>query len=120
MRLKFNKDALDFRRRDSDSEVVDQDSGNEVGFVSASHGFGIRMFLFDGKYTGTVHSYEEATGFLKGVEAVLNHMVSPEDHRQSSQVLTLQYENRKLRDELQKRDWAMSSQPSVQVSGRRS
>ena len=33
----------------------------------------IRVSLFGGKYAMTVNSYEECWGFVKGVEAVLDH-----------------------------------------------
>lgn len=37
--------------------------------------------LFGGKYTGEFDTHEECVAFAKGVEAVLNHMVSTGDEK---------------------------------------
>jgi hypothetical protein len=56
----------------------------EVGYIkSRGVGFGnfggIHVSLFDGKYRCELHRFEECWGFIKGVEAVLNHMVHIRD-----------------------------------------
>jgi hypothetical protein len=66
--------------------VIDQDTGREVGFIHSNgsgNGGGIFVSLFDNKYATTVHHYEECRGFVKGVEAVLDHMVSAKDQSDS-------------------------------------
>jgi hypothetical protein len=64
--------------------VIDLDTGKEVGHVvSYGVGFyntgGIRVSLLDGKYSGEFDSRKACWGFVKGVEAVLNHMTSFRD-----------------------------------------
>ena len=60
--------------------VIDQDTGEKVGYV-ISHGVGfagyggIDICLFGGKYQGIVNTYNECWAFIKGVETVLNHML---------------------------------------------
>jgi uncharacterized protein YraI len=85
---------LTFKRFDGRSwnfeRIVDQDTGNSVGYVkSEGVGFagdgGIDVSLFDGKYARTLNRYEECWGFVKGVEAVLNHMVSVPAQRTSDE-----------------------------------
>jgi hypothetical protein len=78
MRLTFK--AFD-GRRENHVFIIDQDTGEKVGLIqSAGVGFagfgGISISLFGGKYTAQLHRYEECWGFVKGVEAVLNHMIS--------------------------------------------
>lgn len=80
MRLVFQK--FDSRKIDY-VPVIDQNTGQCVGDIMPSGtGFerygGIDIALFDGKYCLTAHTYEECVGFVKGVEAVLNHMVAIE------------------------------------------
>ncbi len=83
MRLKF--EHFDGRRMVSRS-IIDEETGKKVGSIHA-HGVGyigheihggggIEVSLFDGKYAISVNRYEECWGFVKGVEAVLNHMTS--------------------------------------------
>jgi hypothetical protein len=66
--------------------VTDEDTGQVVGFIRSNGvGFtntgGIEISLFDEKYRATLNRREECWGFLKGVEAVLNRMVSADDGR---------------------------------------
>jgi hypothetical protein len=57
--------------------VTDEDSGRCVGSISHSHHPKGRLIsLFDGKYVGSFERYDECVAFAKGVEAVLNHMIS--------------------------------------------
>ena len=62
-------------------EVIDEDTGKKVGFVQATRTPATRhISLFGGKYQGHVKSIEDVVAFLKGVEAVLNHMTElPDD-----------------------------------------
>jgi hypothetical protein len=64
-------------------DVLDKDSNRIVGSIrSKSSGLpGIRISLFDQKYEATVSTYEECLGFVKGVQAVLNRITSPDDGR---------------------------------------
>lgn len=58
------------------TEVIDEETGKEVGFVESSRSPAIRhISLFGGKYRGDFRTPEECFAFAKGVEAVLNHMV---------------------------------------------
>jgi len=74
MRLSFQ--GFDGRRRLSKlgEKVCDQE-GKKVGHVHQSSSGGREISLF-GKYDGSFASDEECRAFMKGVEAVLNHMVS--------------------------------------------
>jgi hypothetical protein len=61
------------------SAVVDEDTGQEVGYVGSGgvgtyRVGGIQVSLFGGKYQGWLHTLDQCRGFLKGVEAVLEHM----------------------------------------------
>jgi len=78
MQLSFK--PFDGRSRNS-IDVIDQDSNRVVGDIRSSPGVGIRISLFDHKYAGTVSTYEECLGFVKGVESVLNRMTSADDGR---------------------------------------
>jgi hypothetical protein len=78
MRLTF--EPFDGRRWNH-RPIIDQDTGKEVGYLrSEGTGFegfgGIHVSLFDGRYKRTLHRFEECSGFVWGVEAVLNHMIA--------------------------------------------
>jgi hypothetical protein len=78
---------LAFSRFDGRTEcwidVIDKDTGKKIGFIHpygvGAYGGGIQVSLLHGKYTAHLNRYEECAGFVKGVEAVLNHMVSMQD-----------------------------------------
>jgi hypothetical protein len=56
-------------------QVIDEETDKEVGFVQATRTPATRhISLFGGKYQGDVKSIEDVVAFLKGVEAVLNHL----------------------------------------------
>ena len=60
--------------------VIDQETGDQVGRiwsngVGADRYGGIEISLFEGRYTATVNRQDECWGFIKGVEAVLNHLL---------------------------------------------
>jgi hypothetical protein len=57
--------------------IVDEDTGKEVGMIRlGAHPRGRHVSLFDGKYKGNFESHAECEAFVKGVEAVLNHVVA--------------------------------------------
>jgi hypothetical protein len=62
-------------RGDSGSRSVDDENGKSVGQLLMAKESGRTIILF-GKYQGTFISQEECEAFAKGVQAVLNHMVS--------------------------------------------
>lgn len=58
------------------TEIIDKDTNKEVGFIEASRSPIVRhVSLFGGKYQGDFTTPEECSAFVKGVEAVLNHMI---------------------------------------------
>ncbi len=62
------------------TEVVDEETGKEVGFVEATRSPAVRhISLFNGKYQGDFVEPKECDAFAKGVEAVLNHVVDSTD-----------------------------------------
>jgi hypothetical protein len=83
MRLAFKPFDGRFQRQ---HDVVDQESGTKVGSIycdgvgftsgGISGSGGMKISLFDGKYTLAANRREECWAFIKGVEAVLNHMTS--------------------------------------------
>lgn len=78
---------LSFPKRDNRShfgrhdQIIDQETGEVVGHVDSEREYGRRVSLFDGKYSATVDTHDQAWGFVKGVEAVLNHMILPKKKR---------------------------------------
>jgi hypothetical protein len=65
------------------ADVIDQDTNKRVGYIrsgSASSG-GRYIFLFNGNYTARCTGHDECVGFVKGVEAVLNHMRASVDRK---------------------------------------
>jgi hypothetical protein len=81
---------LAFQKRDNRSHsrrsdpVIDRETGRIVGYVYAEGEFGREIELFGGKYRAVLESHEEAWGFIKGVEAVLNHMISLRDNAETT------------------------------------
>ncbi len=60
-----------------ETPVVDVDTGKKVRFVRFEVTPVFRLVsLFDDKYQGQFKSNEECDAFIRGVEAVLNHMTS--------------------------------------------
>jgi hypothetical protein len=64
-----------------DHPIHDLDTGNKIGWLSFNQGISMRpgrrcISLFGRKYIGYFDNHSECFGFAKGVEAVLNHMVS--------------------------------------------
>lgn len=59
------------------SEIIDEDTGKEVGFVEARRTPATRhISLFGGKYQGDFTTPDECDAFARGVQAVLTHMIS--------------------------------------------
>ena len=82
---------FDARSRDW-INVIDQDTGKKVGYIqcngSGVSGGGIYVSLFGNKYHGGgcfLANYRECVAFVKGVEAVLNRMISTGNTASSSQ-----------------------------------
>ena len=62
-------------------DVIYKETGQKIGWVKANGvGFagtgGIEISLFGGKYSLTANKMDECWGCMKGVEAVLSHMLS--------------------------------------------
>ena len=57
------------------SPIIDEDTGVSVGELWWTQ-HGREIVLFDGKYGGNFETDAECFAFAKGVEAVLNHMIS--------------------------------------------
>jgi hypothetical protein len=65
-------------------KVIDQDTGEQVGFVEETRSpTRRRISLFGGKYHGVFAKPEECAAFAKGVEAVLNRMAELPDFAES-------------------------------------
>lgn len=68
--------------------VKDADTGQDIGYIENRQGSAYpvdgeyrrhpsrSINLFHGKYTGSFETHEECLAFAKGVEAVVNHIVS--------------------------------------------
>lgn len=58
--------------------ITDTETGKTVGSITVGHGGEPRrsVYLFDHKYNGAFDTHAECYAFVKGVEAVLNRMVS--------------------------------------------
>jgi hypothetical protein len=88
MRLKVPKVSLRSIHNSGERGVMDEDTGKTVGQLlfspntshMATHKQTRRQIhLLGGKYVGNFNSHDECVAFAKGVEAVLNHMVSTDD-----------------------------------------
>jgi hypothetical protein len=57
-------------------DVIDKDTGRVVGFLRprSSSLSGIEISLFEDKYRAVVGTSDECLGFVRGVQAVLNHI----------------------------------------------
>ncbi len=68
-------------RRRNHRTIIDRDTGKKVGHIQSSGvgvaGLsGIEVSLFGGKYAINVSTTEECWGFVRGVETVLNHVIT--------------------------------------------
>ena len=84
MRLKVPK--IDLRKEAAGtmdpaeySAIIDEDTGETVGYLAYGHQLSRHVRLFNEKYQGSFGSHEECVAFAKGVEAVLSHMTSTGD-----------------------------------------
>jgi hypothetical protein len=77
-----------YREAEWESEVIDEETGDIVGWVrSETSPAWRRIWLLGGKYQAdfsSTNSRLECEAFAKGVEAVLNHMV---DMREESSLV---------------------------------
>lgn len=57
-------------------DIVDEDSdpNDAVGEIRFEKGVGRHVTLY-GRYKGTVQTHKECVAFVKGVQAVLEHMI---------------------------------------------
>ena len=55
-------------------DIFDEDRDDTVGEVKYEKGVGRHITLY-GRYRGTVQTHDECVAFVKGVEAVLEHMI---------------------------------------------
>jgi hypothetical protein len=84
MTMKLKVPNFDGRTRMADHphKVMDSDTDKAIGLVQGHQGPSLgpslrwSISLFDGKYEGVFERHDECVAFAKGVEAVLNHMVS--------------------------------------------
>jgi hypothetical protein len=83
MELVFDK--FDGRRNDIE-DVTDKDTGRYISSNGTFSGGGMDVILFDGNYKATLNSYEACLGFVKGVEAVLNHLLLSKKKSASAKV----------------------------------
>ncbi len=60
----------------STATTGEDETGITVGQLIYSKGEGRSVSLFGGKYKGCFDSQDGLVGFVKGVEAVLNHLTS--------------------------------------------
>jgi hypothetical protein len=75
--------------------VKDLETNKTIGFVQARQGMTLsetrhpnrNISLFGGKYEGSFETHDECVAFAKGVEAVLNHMVSLPEARPHQETL---------------------------------
>jgi hypothetical protein len=56
------------------TDVIDEDTNDEVGEVLLERGGNRTISLFGGKYKWTCDTHDKAVGFIKGVEAVLTYI----------------------------------------------
>jgi hypothetical protein len=88
--MKIEIPRVDGRSWQAQSKVFvrDADTDQQIGHIENRQGSTYikdgeywrhpsrHISLFSGKYTGTFETHEECLAFAKGVEAVVNHMVS--------------------------------------------
>jgi hypothetical protein len=71
---------VDLRHQmDGGRPIIDGQTGKTIGVFTYGHQIGRTVSLFDGKYRGTFETHAQCWAFAKGVEAVLNHILSVEE-----------------------------------------
>ena len=78
MRFNFRKVDLRGSGGSMGESIDDEDTGKSVGGIVYGTGPRSRSISLFGKYRGTFATHEECVAFTKGVEAVLNHMITDE------------------------------------------
>jgi hypothetical protein len=76
MRLKITTKNHLYGDAAGGTSIKDEDTGKTVGQLLFSTGGGRSVSLFGDKYRGDFKRFEECEAFVKGVEAVLNHVVA--------------------------------------------
>jgi hypothetical protein len=61
-----------------DREGLSDETGKLVGRIAYKSGPTMYVSLFAGKYRGEFHSDKECEAFVRGVEAVLNYVLTTE------------------------------------------
>jgi hypothetical protein len=94
--MRFQVPKIDVRTawgRDWSEPVLDLDTGKPIGVLRTSQAAprlgdptANREITLFKKYGGSFDSHEECVAFAKGVEVVLNHMLSTGDERRPSTV----------------------------------
>jgi hypothetical protein len=85
MRLKLERSDFHWTRKSNAFVVLDEVIGKCIGTVSIDRAPSHRSYptrtiqLFDSKYTSSFNTHAECVAFVKGVEAVLNHMLKAKD-----------------------------------------
>ena len=80
MRLKLERSDSHRTPKSNGYVVLDEVTGKSIGTVSIDRAPSHRSYptrtiqLFDSKYTSSFNTHSECVAFVKGVEAVLNHM----------------------------------------------
>jgi hypothetical protein len=86
--MRFYLPHFDGRSAANTYPIVEVDTDKVVGLISTGQGWIIpgakrwpsrTISFFDGKYMGEFETHKECEAFAKGVEAVLNHMISTKD-----------------------------------------
>jgi hypothetical protein len=81
MRLQWQRLSMQGEKDTAyETPVIDSETGKKVGFVHFEVTPVFRLVsLFDDKYQGEFKTNSECDAFIRGVEAVLNHVVSVAD-----------------------------------------
>ena len=76
--MKFIVPKTDLRGDNGGRAIIDAATKETVGAMTMGKNFGRHIAMFGGKYEGWFETQKECEAFVKGVEAVLNHVVSVE------------------------------------------
>ena len=92
MRLKLERVDAGTGKTSYQYGVFDEVTGRCVGTINIDRSIGKRrvartVSLFDKKYSGSFDTHAECVAFVKGVEAVLNHILKVKDATSVSTVL---------------------------------
>lgn len=57
-------------------DIVDEDNANDaVGELSFERGVGRHVSMYGGKYKATFQTHAECVAFVRGIQAVLQHLI---------------------------------------------